>query len=159
MRLGFLVSTVVAGSVALSLASTSCSAKGASSKNDTTKSAAVAMQLKPQTTCPVMGEAIDKSVFFDCNGKRIYMCCTGCLAKVKADPQKYIDKLASMGQSVEVLGAPSGTAVAPTDTSAKAPGTAAQPGTAPAEAGYWTCSMHPEIHAAAGAVVRSAAWR
>ena len=59
--------------------------------------------LVPQTTCPVMGGAIDKKFYVDYQGKRIYMCCPGCKDAIAKDPDKYIKKLASMGQSVEII--------------------------------------------------------
>lgn len=59
--------------------------------------------LAPQTTCPVMGNPIDKTLYVDYKGKRIYVCCAGCIDEVKKDPEKYIKKLADMGQSVEVI--------------------------------------------------------
>ncbi|NCO69406.1 MAG: hypothetical protein GW878_02650, partial [Acidobacteria bacterium] len=31
---------------------------------------------KPQTTCPVTGNPIDKAVHIDFQGQRIYFCCT-----------------------------------------------------------------------------------
>jgi len=55
---------------------------------------------KAQTTCPVMGGKVDKSIYADVNGKRIYVCCTGCIAKVKADPDKYIKKLEAEGVQI-----------------------------------------------------------
>ena len=30
---------------------------------------------KPQTTCPVLGGNVDKNVYADYQGKRIYFCC------------------------------------------------------------------------------------
>jgi len=62
-----------------------------------------AKQLKPQTSCPVMGGDIDKSKFVDVNGKRIYVCCSMCIDELKKDPDKYIKKLESMGQGVEAI--------------------------------------------------------
>jgi YHS domain-containing protein len=62
--------------------------------------------LVPQTTCPVLGGEIDKNLFVDYKGKRIYVCCAGCINDVKKDPEKYIKKLESMGQSVEIIGNP-----------------------------------------------------
>jgi hypothetical protein len=59
--------------------------------------------LAPQTTCPVMGGAINKKLYVDYKGKRIYVCCPGCIGELKADPEKYIKKLEAMGQGVEVL--------------------------------------------------------
>ncbi len=55
---------------------------------------------KMQTTCPVMGGKIDKSQYADVQGKRIYVCCPGCVAKVKADPEKYIKKLEAEGVAI-----------------------------------------------------------
>ena len=57
--------------------------------------------VKSQTTCPVMGGAVDKSNYVDVEGKRIYVCCGGCIAKIKADPKKYISQLESQGITVE----------------------------------------------------------
>jgi len=54
--------------------------------------------LKEQTTCPVMGRPIDKSLYVDVNGKRVYVCCQGCIAAVKADPDKYLAKIAAGSQ-------------------------------------------------------------
>ena len=56
---------------------------------------------KKQTTCPVMGGKINKAQYADVNGKRIYVCCPGCVAKVKADPDKYIKQLEAEGITLE----------------------------------------------------------
>jgi len=61
---------------------------------------------KAQTTCPVMGGTIDKAQYADVDGVRVYVCCPGCVAKVKADPEKYIAKLKAEG--VELEKAPKG---------------------------------------------------
>ena len=55
----------------------------------------------PQTTCPIMGGAINKSLFVDHDGKRIYVCCESCLGKIKQDPEKYISKLTGQGIVLE----------------------------------------------------------
>ena len=46
-----------------------------------------------QTTCPVMGGAINKSIFTEYNGKKVYFCCPGCKEKFEKEPDKYISKL------------------------------------------------------------------
>jgi YHS domain-containing protein len=56
---------------------------------------------KKQTTCPVMGGKIDKAQYADVNGYRIYVCCAGCVAKIKADPEKYIKKLEAEGVVID----------------------------------------------------------
>ncbi len=57
---------------------------------------------KPQTTCPVMeGNAVNQKLFVDANGYRIYVCCGGCVKAVKADPEKYIEKMKAEGVELE----------------------------------------------------------
>lgn len=69
----------------------------------TSKTGKTAAQLKSQTTCPVMGGAIDKKVYTDYKGKRIYFCCPGCIATFKKDSEKYLKVLSDKGESVEVI--------------------------------------------------------
>ena len=59
---------------------------------------------KKQTTCPVMGGKINKAQYADVKGKRIYVCCPGCISKVKADPDKYIKKLEAEGITLDKAG-------------------------------------------------------
>ena len=60
-------------------------------------------EIKLQTTCPVMGGKIDKNQYVDHDGKRIYICCKGCEAPLKQDPEKYIQKLEGEGVTVAKL--------------------------------------------------------
>lgn len=53
---------------------------------------------EPQTTCPVMGGEINKQVYADHDGRRVYFCCPYCDGEFKKDPQKYLDKLKEQGQ-------------------------------------------------------------
>ena len=46
-----------------------------------------------QTTCPVMGGAINKDIFTEYKGKKVYFCCPGCQPEFDKDPEKYIAKL------------------------------------------------------------------
>ena len=54
-----------------------------------------------QTKCPVMGGDIDKAMYADVKGKRVYVCCAGCIAKIKADPDKYIGALEKQGIALD----------------------------------------------------------
>lgn len=56
---------------------------------------------KPQTTCPVMGDEVNKKLYVDYAGKRVYVCCKGCLKEVKANPEKYIAKLEKEGVTLD----------------------------------------------------------
>ncbi len=57
-----------------------------------TPDAPVAAQTE-QTLCPVMGNPIDKSVFTEYQGKRVYFCCPSCIDEFNQDPQKYLPLL------------------------------------------------------------------
>jgi YHS domain-containing protein len=46
-----------------------------------------------QTVCPVMGGAINKEIFAEYNGKKVYFCCSDCVAEFKKNPEKYLAKL------------------------------------------------------------------
>ena len=60
-----------------------------------------AQEKKAQTECPVMDGKVNKSLFVDAQGKRIYVCCGGCIGKVKADPGKYIKEMEAKGIVLE----------------------------------------------------------
>ena len=51
-----------------------------------------------QTTCPVMGGAINKAIFTEYKGKKVYFCCSLCKEKFEAEPDKYIAKLPQFKQ-------------------------------------------------------------
>jgi len=46
-----------------------------------------------QMTCPVMGGLINKDIYTEYDGKKVYFCCPGCEGKFEANPKKYLDKL------------------------------------------------------------------
>ena len=58
-------------------------------------------QAKAQTTCPVLGGNIDKNVYADYKGKRIYFCCKGCDQEFEKNPEKYLQKLKEEGVTLE----------------------------------------------------------
>jgi YHS domain-containing protein len=52
-----------------------------------------------QKTCPVMdGNPIDKNVFVEYKGKKVYFCCKDCEKKFLAAPEEYIAKLPQFKQ-------------------------------------------------------------
>lgn len=54
-----------------------------------------------QTVCPVLKGNIDKNVYVDYKGQRIYFCCAGCDAEFKKDPEKYLKKMEAQGITPE----------------------------------------------------------
>ena len=60
-----------------------------------------AAKSKPQTICPVMGGKINKEIYADYEGKRVYFCCKGCIGEFKKDPAKHIKKLEEEGVALE----------------------------------------------------------
>ena len=63
---------------------------------------------KPQTVCPVLAGNIDKNVYADYQGKRIYFCCKGCDTEFMKNPEKFMKKLQEEGVTLEP--APAGAA-------------------------------------------------
>ncbi|MCX6998089.1 MAG: hypothetical protein NTV49_13655 [Kiritimatiellaeota bacterium] len=59
--------------------------------------AAARPTVQKQTVCPVMGGEVNRDLFADFDGKRVYFCCKGCPAVFKQDPAKYIAKLEKDG--------------------------------------------------------------
>jgi YHS domain-containing protein len=69
------------------------------SAEEVNKTVAEAAAQIEQTTCPVMdGNKIDKNVFVEYKGKKVYFCCPDCKAKFEANPEKYVDKLPQFKQ-------------------------------------------------------------
>ena len=54
-----------------------------------------------QTTCPVMGGAIDTKYFAEYQGKKVYFCCPACIGTFEKEPEKYLDKLPQFKQELE----------------------------------------------------------
>ncbi len=68
----------------------------------------VLAQGKAQTTCPVMGGNINKNIYADYKGQRVYFCCTGCDEAFKKNPEQYLEKLKSQGVTPEKAPAAAG---------------------------------------------------
>ncbi|MBN2133616.1 MAG: YHS domain-containing protein [Sedimentisphaerales bacterium] len=51
-----------------------------------------------QTTCPIMGGAINKAIFVEYQGKKVYFCCKGCETEFNKEPEKYVAKLPQFQQ-------------------------------------------------------------
>jgi len=51
-----------------------------------------------QETCPVMGAAINKDLFTEYKGKKVYFCCEGCEEKFLANPEQYVAQLPQFKQ-------------------------------------------------------------
>jgi YHS domain-containing protein len=61
---------------------------------------------KAQAICPVMGGEIDREVFVDYQGQRVYFCCPGCREPFLKEPQKYLEKMKAEGVTLEAAPAP-----------------------------------------------------
>lgn len=57
-----------------------------------------------QTHCPIMGGEINKDVYVDYQGKRIYFCCSGCEETFLKDPDAYIKQMQDKGIALEEVG-------------------------------------------------------
>ena len=54
-----------------------------------------------QVVCPVNGEKINKEVFADYEGKRVYFCCAACVEKFKADAKAIVAKMEADGIALD----------------------------------------------------------
>jgi YHS domain-containing protein len=53
----------------------------------------VVSQAIEQKMCPVMEAPINKELYTEYKGKKVYFCCPGCKEKFEKEPDKYIPKL------------------------------------------------------------------
>lgn len=69
--------------------------KDAAKYADKVKAQQAAMKKLPrvQVACPMEGEPIDKKVYVERDGQRVYFCCDKCKAAYEADPAKHDAKL------------------------------------------------------------------
>jgi len=59
---------------------------------------------KEQVYCPVMPKnKVNKKLYVDANGKRVYVCCKECLSVVKKNPEKYIKQLEDNGVKLKTV--------------------------------------------------------
>jgi YHS domain-containing protein len=65
-----------------------------------------AKMLVQQTKCPVMGGKVNKNISVDHNGKRIYLCCNGCIDTFNKSPEKYMKKFQKDGVKLEKIEKP-----------------------------------------------------
>ncbi len=56
---------------------------------------------KVQGSCPMTAESIDKSVYADVDGNRIYMCCKMCKGKFMENAQANLKKITDQGITLE----------------------------------------------------------
>jgi len=56
---------------------------------------------KSQIACPVQGGKINKDLYVDYQGQRVYFCCAECLPIFKKNPEAYLKKLRQQGVTPE----------------------------------------------------------
>jgi YHS domain-containing protein len=63
------------------------------------KAETVVATVTEQTKCPVLpNNPIDKNVFVEYKGKKVYFCCENCKAEFNKEPEKYIKDLPQFKQ-------------------------------------------------------------
>lgn len=71
--------------------------KTAAEAQKTTETAVTAAM--EQTKCPILpNNPIDKNVFVEYKGKKVYFCCQDCVAEFNKNPEKYISQLPQFKQ-------------------------------------------------------------
>jgi len=54
-----------------------------------------------QINCPVSGRPINKNIYADYQGSRVYFCCPFCQGKFEGDPDKYVKEMKGKGVTLE----------------------------------------------------------
>jgi len=62
------------------------------------KSDSVAGHGSEQNLCPVMGNPINKDIFVEYQGRKVYFCCPSCIEEFQKNPEKYLPKLPQFEQ-------------------------------------------------------------
>ena len=60
-----------------------------------------AKDVKSQAVCPVMGRKVNKKLYVDYKGERLYVCCQGCVKMVKKNPEKWFKKAKAGGVTLD----------------------------------------------------------
>jgi YHS domain-containing protein len=68
-----------------------------------TEKAVAEVTAKAQSVCAVCGNPINKEIFSDVDGKRVYFCCAACKAKFDADSKTYLEKMQKDGITPEAI--------------------------------------------------------
>ncbi len=66
---------------------------GGCKKSEPAETEEVVASAIEQTKCPMMGTPIDKDVYIEYKGEKVYFCCKDCIAKFEKEPEKYVGKL------------------------------------------------------------------
>ncbi len=56
---------------------------------------------RAQAACPIQGGKINKDLYVDYQGQRVYFCCAECLPIFKKNPEKYLQKMREQGVVLE----------------------------------------------------------
>jgi len=62
-------------------------------KKKTEPAASTFSEAIEQKMCPVLGGPVDKNIFTEYQGKKVYFCCTDCKEQFEKEPEKYLSKL------------------------------------------------------------------
>ena len=54
-----------------------------------------------QEKCPVLSSPVNKKIYTDYQGKRIYFCCPPCIQEFKKNPDKYMKQFEKEGVILE----------------------------------------------------------
>jgi len=86
-------------SVGFLLGLTGCGDPGAETAEPTDD---VVDAIENQRLCPVMpDEPVDRDLYVDHDGKRVYLCCSACVVAFNAEPEAFMEKLHTLHEDGE----------------------------------------------------------
>lgn len=81
-----------------------CHEKTADSSGESTEETGANVTISGnQKTCPVMGNPINKDIYVDYEGQRVYFCCPACKKTFLEDPEKYFRVMMKNGEYADSL--------------------------------------------------------
>jgi YHS domain-containing protein len=66
---------------------------GCKKKTESARKEEAVTEVIEQQRCPVMDGAINKELYTEYKGKKVYFCCPGCEKMFEKEPDKYLSKL------------------------------------------------------------------
>ena len=99
MKTKLVIALILTGLLVVALiALTACKKKSEPAPSEQIEEIAAELKAVEQTICPVMEGPIDKNIFTEYKGKKVYFCCDACKQKFEEKPEEYLAKLPQFEQ-------------------------------------------------------------
>lgn len=99
MKTKLVIALILTGLLIVALiALTACKKKSEPAPSEQIEEIAAELKAVEQTICPVMKGPINKDIFTEYEGKKVYFCCDACKQKFEEEPEEYLAELPQFKQ-------------------------------------------------------------